>query len=369
MQVIVLLTDAFGGFGGISRFNRDLLEAIANARFVERVRVWPRIISEPLVDMLPEAVVFERKFANGKLRYLMWCASMLFSRAPVDVVVCAHINLLAPAWLIATARGVPLVVFIFGIEAWRPTANLLSNFLARRVTRVVSISRYTARRFAEWTGANPDLCTILPCCVDMDRFTPGPRNPTLIARYGLERGPILLTVGRLAPEERYKGFDEVLAALPRLVERFPDLRYIVGGDGPDADRLKQSARALGVSDHVVFTGRIDEAEKVDHYRLADVFVMPSTGEGFGIVLIEAAACGVPVIGSKMDGSAEAVLEGRIGPIVDPRRQEELIEAVASILSAPPIGVRRAHPLVGNFSVGRFGQRVGAWLQNLASELR
>jgi hypothetical protein len=82
-------------------------------------------------------------------------------------------------------------------------------------------------------------------------------------------------------------------------------------------RLEEKANSLGLSDKVVFTGRISESEKVAHYNLADAYVMPSTGEGFGIVLIEAAACGVPVVGSRVDGSREALLDGRLGHLVDP----------------------------------------------------
>ena len=74
---------------------------------------------------------------------------------------------------------------------------------------------------------------------------------------------------------------------------------------------------MGLSDRVIFTGYIPESEKIAHYNLADVYVMPSTGEGFGIVLLEAVACGVPVVGSRVDGSREALLDGQLGRLVDP----------------------------------------------------
>ena len=368
MNILVLLTDAFGGFGGISRFNQDLLKAMAEVTIVDKVRVLPRIIVEPITYRLPEAIVYDRRSANSKFRYLVRAFLMLMSRAPIDLVVCAHINLLLIAWPIAKLRGAPLVLLIYGIEAWQPNHNALTNYFARRVCQVVSISRYTARRYAEWSDSDPELCTILPCCVDAAHFTPGPRNPALIKRYGVDQGPILLTVGRLASEERYKGFDEVLNVLPNLLKKFPNLRYIIAGYGPDALRLKARVKTLGISDHVVFAGKIEEEEKIDHYRLADIFVMPSSGEGFGIVLIEAAACGVPVIGSKIDGSAEALLSGRIGTLIDPRQPAELIAAITSILESSDVELRQPSPLIETFSISQFRVRVRTWLQHLARQL-
>jgi phosphatidyl-myo-inositol dimannoside synthase len=150
----------------------------------------------------------------------------------------------------------------------------------------------------------------------------------------------------------------VIEALPRLLARFPDLKYLVVGDGSDRSRLEAKTVTLGVADHVVFAGRIAEAEKVAHYNLADAYVMPSFGEGFGIVLIEAAACGIPVIGSRADGSREALLDGRLGRLVDPHCEDELVDAIAAVLSAPT--QRRRDPLVRTFSFANFTARVAEW---------
>jgi glycosyltransferase involved in cell wall biosynthesis len=135
----------------------------------------------------------------------------------------------------------------------------------------------------------------------------------------------------LAAQERYKGFDEVIEIMPQLVRRFSTLKYLIVGDGPDRPRLEAKARTLGVSQHVVFAGYVPESDKVAYYNLADAYVMPSFGEGFGIVLIEAVACGIPVIGSRVDGSREALLDGQLGRLVDPRNQEELLKEVTAVL--------------------------------------
>ena len=129
--------------------------------------------------------------------------------------------------------------------------------------------------------------------------------------------------------------------MPRLLRQLPDLRYLIVGDGSDRARLEAKARAHGLSDYVIFAGRIAEAEKVAHYNLADVYVMPSHGEGFGIALIEAAACGVPVVGSSVDGSRDALLDGQLGRMVDPSKPDELIEAITAAIRGRPPGTQRS----------------------------
>ena len=126
-----------------------------------------------------------------------------------------------------------------------------------------------------------DRAFILPNCVDLDQFQPQQRDVTLVQRYGLQSSRVILTIGRLASQERYKGFDEVIDVMPRLLKRFPNLKYLVVGDGPDRPRLEAKVAALGLSDKVIFAGYIPESEKVAHYNLADAYVMPSRGRASG----------------------------------------------------------------------------------------
>jgi glycosyltransferase involved in cell wall biosynthesis len=103
----------------------------------------------------------------------------------------------------------------------------------------------------------------------------------------------------------------VINVMPDLLKRFPTLRYMIAGEGDDRGWLEKKASALGLSKQIIFTGRISEQGKASHYSLADAYVMPSYGEG-GIVFLEAMACGLPVVGSKVDGSREALLDGQLG---------------------------------------------------------
>jgi glycosyltransferase involved in cell wall biosynthesis len=177
---------------------------------------------------------------------------------------------------------------------------------------------------------------------------------------------VILTVARLAGEERYKGFDEVLEALPQLALRTPAVSYLIVGDGPDRSRLEAKATTLRVRDRVIFAGFVSEEEKADHYRLADAFVMTGRGEGFGIVYLEALACGVPVVASTLDASREAVRDGLLGQVVDPRRREELIAAIVRAFSA-----RESVPQADleHFSTVQFRERWRAVLNDVVSDTR
>src|SRR5262249_52354555 len=150
----------------------------------------------------------------------------------------------------------------------------------------------------------------------LSKFSTGPKPDNLVTHYGLSGYRVILTLARLAASERYKGIDEVLNLMPALVEEIPNLVYVIAGDGDDRPRLEAKVRKLGMNGRVVFTGYIPEEEKAAHFRLADAFVMPGRGEGFGIVYLEALACGIPVVASKLDAGREAVLDGQLGLIVN-----------------------------------------------------
>jgi asparagine synthase (glutamine-hydrolysing) len=336
LRVFVLLTDGFGGFGGIAKFNRDFLAALCSHERVEEVMALPRVMPHA-PEQLPPKLNYVRSSLGGKRRYIRSVIgnAKKFRAAnrpgAQTLIICAHIHLLPAALLARRICGGNLHLIIHGVEAWKPTRNRLANACVRRINGFISVSNVTKRRFMRWSRLRDDQGIVLPNCVDLSAFAPGPKPDVLLDRYQLRGKKVLLTLGRLASEEHYKGFDEVLEILPRLVREIPGLVYLICGDGSDRGRLERKAVTLGFRDRVVFAGRISDAEKADHYHLADVYVMPGSGEGFGIVCLEALACGIPVIGSKADGSREALLFGQLGALVDPRDPDEIISAVLKVL--------------------------------------
>jgi phosphatidyl-myo-inositol dimannoside synthase len=332
MNILVLLHDSYGSVGGIAKFNRDLLAGLASESRVETVTVLPRLAPLEPPPNLPKLHIRAAP-RGGKPGYFAAAARERLVGDARALVIAGHLRLLPAAVLARRGRG-PLWAIVHGIDAWEPYRPRVDPLLARRLDLVLSVSAYTQERMARWSGVPAERFRLLPNCVDRSVFTPGPPDPALQARYGLRGRRVLMTLARLAPRERYKGIDEILEALPRLAVDHPHIAYLIAGDGPDRARLEAKACALGVADRVVFAGRIAEEEKVAHYRLADAFAMPGRGEGFGIVYLEALACGVPVLGSKIDGSRDALLGGRLGVLVDPREPEDVLAGLRRVLQTP-----------------------------------
>jgi glycosyltransferase involved in cell wall biosynthesis len=250
---------------------------------------------------------------------------------------------------------------VYGVEVWT-RGSILRRSVLRRIDAVVAISAFTVKRLREWAVIPGDRISLIPNAIDMKGFAPGPRNEQLRKRLGLGNGPVLLTLGRMDASERAKGFDEVLEVLPSLLEDFPSLTYCAAGEGSDRDRLEEKAARLGVRDRVVFTGYVAEEEKLDLYRLADLFVMPSRMEGFGYVFLEALAAGVPVVASSIDGSREAVRGGAWGYLADPNNRDDILNAIRKSILNPKLPRREE---LEYFSKKRFQSRVWKAIEQVA----
>jgi glycosyltransferase involved in cell wall biosynthesis len=218
---------------------------------------------------------------------------------------------------------------------------------------VLSVSKFTKQKLCAWSGLDESKISVVPNSFQPGEFSPGERSEELLNRYRLHGKKIILTLARLSTSERYKGIDEVLSVLPELLASTPNLVYMIAGEGSDRARLEQRVHSEGVEQYVRFCGFVKESEKADHYRLADAFVMPGWGEGFGIVYLEALACGIPVVASKLDGSCEAVRDGMLGVTVDPRDRRDLVGGIQRALATK----RHVPEGLDYFGYTRFTERV------------
>lgn len=282
--------------------------------------------------------VFEASRPVRALALGMTMAQILMGRS-TQIMQFATVNdaTLIPR-LVRYGAEVPYVIYAHGNEilavaksTWREPVNAL-----QRASRVLANSKYTAA-LVEKLGVLSRRITVLHPGCDPEQFKPvasceqtrskilGTGDPSLV----------LLTVGNVV--ER-KGHDMVIRALSRLVKTHPNIRYIIVGDGPYRTQLEQLAFDFGVRENVVFAGRVLEEELPLYYSLCDVFLMPSRFrtlyddvEGFGIVFLEANACGKPVIGSRSGGIADAVVEGQSGLLVDPDSADDIAIAIERLV--------------------------------------
>ncbi len=332
MKILVLITDGFGGHGGIALYNRYLLQGLSAHPVITRIVAVPRI--QPDYDEPMPKKVDYRPVAGGKIGYVLGLLGTAFKQNRSDLLICGHINLFPIAALFAKFQRLPVMLILHGVEGWSRPAGLFKDWMLSTLASVVCVSSVTRERFLAWSRLSPKKVRTVRNGLDLAHFSPGVKPKSLLNRYGLDNKKVLLTVGRIDQSEQAKGFDEVLNVLPRLRQKYPDLVYLIVGDGSDAHRLKKRVRSLGLSGAVIFAGRIPDDEKADHYRVADAYVMPSRWEGFGYVYLEALACGLPVVGSSIDGSRDALDNGRLGRLVDPDQPDELYGAVLWVLQQP-----------------------------------
>lgn len=330
MRLLALVTDAFGGRGGIAQFNRDLLNALCSRDDLTEVVTFPRVITE-LPTALPSKLSFDMRSASGKQSYVRHVLRNAVGQR-VDGVICGHINLVPLAALVATCKRVPLLLVTHGIEAWSAPKTRILRQCLRRVNAFVSVSEHTRRQFLSWAPVRPGSGHVIPNCVDRHRFYPGSKRADLSERYGIFGRRVLLTVARLSAAERYKGVDEVIEVIPEIASQFSNLSYLIVGDGDDRARLQGKVEQLGIAERVVFTGYVPEHEKPDHYRLGDAFVMPGRGEGFGIAYLEALASGLPVVASTKDASCEVVTDRAMGELADPDNPADIRRAILNVLN-------------------------------------
>jgi phosphatidyl-myo-inositol dimannoside synthase len=267
-----------------------------------------------------------RGFARNKPALLAY----LIGKAPkTSLAVAGHVNL-GPVLLGCKMlnRRMRWWVFAHGIEVWEPLA-WYRRVALRRASGILAVSRHTADAVERVQGAAGGKIFVLPLALD-----PGfcAQNGSAVRWPAPEGSLALLTVGRLSTAEPGKGVDLVIRALPRLVRSFPNLYYVVVGGGDAQPVLRRLAEEAGVGDRLFFCGERPIGSLRGYYGAADIFVMPSRQEGFGIVYLEAMAVGKPVVAAACGGATDVVCEGENGFLVDVGDADALVDRLARLLA-------------------------------------
>jgi glycosyltransferase involved in cell wall biosynthesis len=363
MRVLLILTDGYGCPGGIARVNLDLIDSFCADTSVSKVVALARRTHarpEPINPKLD----YDERASRGNLCFVTSLLRRVLVEGRYDLVVCTHLHLQPVAWLSARLCGAPSVLFFHGIEAWAVPRQALRRLAAKGADWYVAATALTLDRARRWLTIPDTRRIVAPFGVDLTRYVPGTVSAEVLEKYRLRDTVVLLSLGRLASGERYKGYDEILGILGRLRIAEPRLVYVIAGDGDDRSRLEAKARDLGIAAYVRFTGYVSEAEKLELYRAARAFVLAGWGEGFGLVLLEALACGVPVVASTLDGSFEAIKEGALGVAVDPHDPDALCAGILEALRRPS-GQRL--PGLGYFSREAFSHRIHDLIARIAGE--
>lgn len=321
--------DLFDAIGGISRISRAM--ALALSAWAER-RGLPLSVSV-LMDSSGERderylskAHGLRVFAGDRLSLARHVLTRAWSEPGRRLFVFAHPNLATLA--AAFPPGTRSASVAHGIDVWTPL-SLPRRVALRRVDRLWPVSADTGRHLIETQGLAPTKVRVVHNA--LDPFWPLPELD------GSRPREHLLAVSRLHPGHAYKGIDLTIEALARIpVER--RLPFVVCGDGPDRPRLEALARTLRVD--VRFAGRVPDSKVGELFRRAAAFVMPSTGEGFGLVYLEAMAFGLPCVAARAGGAPEVVLDGETGLVIAPGDLGGLVNAIEAVTGEAGVGLGR-----------------------------
>lgn len=342
---------------------------VAGARVLMVTNDFPPIVggissfADNLMRRLPDALVYAGahddaaafdsqapyQVVRGPRRFMLPTADVERDLEQVIRAERPDLLLFAAPWplpLLGARFDLPFVVCTHGAEAVIPARirggrAALRAFL-RRASMLYAVSRYTGEWVRRTVGPTGPPIRLLRNSVDLDAFHPGVDGSTVRARLGLDDDPVILTIGRMVPR---KGHDMLIKAMPAVRALHPNARLVVVGDGPMRDELERLAADLPRG-AVTFTGRISDDERAAHFAAADVFAHPNRArmmgfeeEGFGVVFLEAAACGLPIVAGDSGGSPEAIADGQTGILVDGQELQTIVSALDQLLSEPGLADR------------------------------
>jgi phosphatidyl-myo-inositol dimannoside synthase len=256
------------------------------------------------------------------------------ARRKAELVLAGHPNLgpVVQAMRVVAPR-MKSIVCTHGVEVWEPLGSLRRRAL-RQASLVLAPSRDTAEQVASQQEVTRERIRVLPWALD-------PQFESLLAAGApplppgdFPPGRVVLAVGRWLATERYKGMDTLITALPRLLRNWPELHLVLAGSGEDRAWLEDLADKNGVERHVHFLSGLSNAELGACYAACEIFALPSRGEGFGMVYLEAMACGKPVIGGAHGGAPEIIQDGVTGYLVPHGDPIQLATAIHTLLADP-----------------------------------
>jgi phosphatidyl-myo-inositol dimannoside synthase len=367
-HTLVVTNDFPPRVGGVQQYVYNLVANLPPTRVTVLAPRWPgwREHDEKLpfpVLRFPPTVLLPTRDLAARVRIAL-------QTSEAEVVMFGHglpLALLGPG---LERRSVPYLVCTHGTEYWcalTPGLHALLRRATGRAERVTAVSRFTGQVVRTAVPLEVPI-SLLPPGVDVRRFGLGGGGDEVRHRYGLGDRPVVLCVSRLV---RRKGQDVLIQAMRSISRRVPDAVLLVVGDGPDRDRLLRLA-ADAPPGSVVLAGEIPDAHIPGHYAAADVFAMPCRSrrgglevEGFGIVFLEAAASGKPVVSGDSGGAAEAVVDGETGLVVDGRHPGAVAEAISGLLADPvraaAMGKAGRARVEMEFAWSRLTERLASWL--------
>jgi glycosyltransferase involved in cell wall biosynthesis len=367
-KVMFLTLRTFSLTGGIEKVSKvagkALYELCENAG--TDMTVYSMYDDEKDVD---EKYIPKKNFKGFGIKRLRFTRKAVLRGIKNDLIILSHINLLPVGCLIRFfSPNTKLVLIAHGIEAWKAFKGLRKKMLFQ-CDQVICVSQYTRQALINLNHFPAEKISVLNNCLDpyLQKPVEKKRNEDLLRKYHLHNDDtVLMTLTRLAARERYKGYDIVIESLKELRKTNPALKYLIIGkyDAEEKQRLDKLIKEAALEPHVIFTGFVADEELAEHFNLADIYIMPSEKEGFGIVFIEAMYYNKPVIAGNKDGSVDALLNGDLGLLVNPESLEEVSDGIMKMLNNRQAYLPRRELLMQHFSYPVYKEKWKGILEGL-----
>jgi glycosyltransferase involved in cell wall biosynthesis len=365
-KYLFLTLKVFQATGGIEKVCR----VVGKALYESVVQYGSRIELLSMYDRSQDAnhnAYFPSEIFRGyNQNKILFVFSSLWKSRKSDTIILSHINLLLIGYLIKKIRPQKkLVLFAHGIEIWDSLPWYRKKML-KHCDHILAVSAFTKEKVIRCNQVDEDKCLVLNNCLDpyLPNGNEFQKKGALRKKLGINEGDfILFTLTRISAKERYKGYDQVIRSLSVLRGNYPNIRYVIGGSYDQEERayIMRIAEEEGVKDLLHLTGFIPDEDLVAYFKMADVYVMPSMKEGFGIVFIEAMYYGLPVIAGNKDGSVDALLKGELGVLVNPTDKNSIETAIQHLLSKKQSGFEQRELLMDHFSYEVYKRKLGELL--------
>jgi phosphatidylinositol alpha-1,6-mannosyltransferase len=349
MPLLLITMDFPPHKDGITTLSKELARRLGES-FDNFIVIGPKAPGDLAFDAAQHYRVYRSpwyEYGYLKIVPLLFLVPYVVLKHKVDTVIATNIGYGGViAYLLSGFVRLTYIVTAQGYEFLKfnritPIKNLYLRTY-RKAKGIIACSAYVKDMLVRF-GSDPEKIQVVYPAVDMDRFKPQQPPREFIEKNGLQGKKVVLTVARLI--ER-KGHAYVLRALEEVSGQFPDTMYVIVGKGPERERLEKIAAEKGISDRVKFVGETTDEDLLNYYNACDMFVMPSRSieadghvEGFGIVFLEANACGKPAVGGRSGGVPEAIIDGKTGFLVDPIDKHDIAEKIMCILKDPALGKR------------------------------
>ena len=339
IDILFLTLRIFSATGGIEKVGKVVCKALTDLSAGNQLGQLAVYSMYDETNEADEKYISKAIFKGFGQRKFQFVTASVKEGCATKVVILSHINLLVIGYLIKLfSPHTKLILIAHGIEVWEPL-NVFKKQMLKKCDKILCVSEFTRQKMVDLFTLPMENLLVLNNCLDPFLLPEQKesKDEKLLSKLGFSNTDVvLMTLTRLSSKDLYKGYDQVLESIYLLKADYPSIKYLIVGkyDADEKQRIDRIVERLSLQQQVVFTGYIPDKELSRHYHVADLYIMPSKKEGFGIVFIEAMLYGLPVIAGNKDGSTDALLQGRLGVLIDPDNQEAITEAIKKVLLNP-----------------------------------